>query len=91
MKLKIVAITTAGLSAEILTAIVLWHFTKMQIHDVVAWGLIMYFIAALAVIWLLDRWELNVKVRIRRINRPQIYNLKDYPEWTRKEKSAWQM
>lgn len=86
MKIRTIMAVAAGVAAEALTGIALWWMTKMQLHDIIAWMVVAYMAAVDAALWALDKWEIRIRASIRRRDDgPQIYDLRDYPEWADKE------
>lgn len=84
MKAKTVIAIVTGIAAEIVTTAILWAFTKMPLHDVVVWALVAYMVAVDAALWVTDKWKITVR-EIKKSEEPQIFNLRDYPEWREKE------
>lgn len=82
MKIKAIIVTAAGITAEAITAIALWRMSDMQIQDVIVWSVLAYMLTEYAAALILEHWEIHVRVNIRRRNKgPQLYNLREYPEW----------
>lgn len=87
MKIKTALAAMAGASAMTVTGVVLWIFTRMEVLHVAAWMLAVYAAVVAGVLLLVEKWDVTVRVRVRRrSDGPQLYDLRDYPEWREKER-----
>ena len=87
MKRKYIVADFAGACAEVLTAIILWNFTKLDVFPIVFWAMLA-FIAGICIAFAVsDRIAAKRKRRNRKYRGVQIITL-NREEWERGRKRA---
>ena len=85
MRIKIAVAVTAGIAATAIAGTLLWVFTSMELLHMAAWMLVVYAATVSGVLVVADGLDIVIRVR-HRSRGPQIYDLRDYPEWREKER-----
>lgn len=84
---RYIAADLAGACAEVITVIILWNFTKLDIVPIVLWGMIAFIAGICISLAISDRIEANHKRRNRKYRGVRVITL-DREEWERGRKSA---
>ena len=87
MKRKYIAADVAGACAEVLTAIILWNFTQIDVFGIVFWAMFAFIVGICIALAVSDRIETNRKRRNRKYRGVRVITL-DREEWERGRKRA---
>lgn len=87
MKRKYIAADAVGACAEVLTAIILWNFTQIDVFGIVFWAMFAFIVGICIALAVSDRIEAKRKRRNRKYRGVRVITL-DREEWERGRKSA---
>lgn len=87
MKRKYIAAYVVGACAEVLTAIILWNFTKLDIFPILIWAMLAFLAGICIALAASDRIEAKRKRRNRKYRGVRIITL-DREEWDHGRKRA---
>lgn len=84
---RYIAADLAGACAEVITVIILWNFTKLDIVPIVLWGMLAFIAGICIALAASDRIEAKRKRRNRKYRGVRIITL-DREEWDHGRKRA---
>lgn len=87
MKRKYIVADFAGACTEVLTAIILWNFTKLDIFPILIWAMLAFLAGICVALEVSDRIEAKRKRRSRKYRGVRIITL-NREEWERGRKRA---
>lgn len=87
MKRKYIVADFAGACTEVLTAIILWNFTQIDVFGIVFWAMLAFIAGICVALEVSDRIESKRKRRSRKYRGVRIITL-DREEWEHGRKRA---
>lgn len=87
MKRKYIVADFAGACTEVLTAIILWNFTQIDVFGIVFWAMFAFIVGICIALAVSDRIAAKRKRRNRKYRGVRIITL-DREEWERGRKRA---